>query len=42
MYSSPNFQISDFFNNGLGVIKYEKGVDINIATQLEPDFYMEN
>ena len=42
MYSSPNFQILYLVNNFLEVIKDGKGIDIEIDTQLEPDFYTEN
>ena len=42
MYSSPNFQIIDLVNNIPEVIKDEKGIDIEIATQFEPTFYTEN
>ena len=42
MHSSPNFQISDLFKNVPEVIKYKKGVDIKITTQLYPYLCVDN
>ena len=41
MYSSLTFEISDLVNNVLEVIKYKKGIDIKIANQFDPAFYID-